>query len=57
MGCVATVRGALNKVPGVADVKIRTSVREFEVSYDPSKTCVDAILGALAASGEPAQRK
>lgn len=57
MGCVATVRGALDKVPGIAGVDIEVDNQEFSVSYDPAKTDVDSILAALDASGESAKRK
>lgn len=57
MGCVATVRGALDKVPGVAGVDITADIKDFSVSYDPNATNVDSILAALDASGESAKRK
>ncbi len=57
MQCVATVRGALQQVPGVEEVMIRASVKQFTVAYDPARTDVDAILAALEAAGEPARRR
>ncbi len=55
--CVATVRGALEPVPGVANVKIEQGKTDFQVSYDPAKVKLDDLLEKLRKAGEPAKKK
>lgn len=57
MGCVATVRGAMKKAPGVYGVDVQANVRDITVHYRPAETDVDQILVALEAAGEPAKKK
>ena len=52
-GCVAGVKAALSKIPGVAEADVR--VGEARVQYDPARTNPDAIRGAITTAGyEPA---
>ncbi|MCR9246235.1 MAG: heavy-metal-associated domain-containing protein [bacterium] len=52
MGCVATVRGAVEDIPGVAGVQIEPGKRDFRIDYDAAKVEPDALLQAIRAAGE-----
>lgn len=51
------MRGVLEKVPGVRDFEVEAGKADIKVSYDPSKTSVDAVLAGMKAGGEPAKLK
>ncbi len=51
------MRGALEKLPGVAGADIQQGQADIKVSYDPSKTNVEQLLAGLKAAGEPAKQK
>lgn len=51
------MRGALEKLPGVAEAVVAPGNRDVRVRYDPAQTGVDQLLAGLAAAGEPARKK
>lgn len=55
--CVATVRGALEKVAGVSEIQIEKGDPNFKVTYDPGKVKLDHLLEKLDKAGEPAKKK
>lgn len=57
MGCVATVRGALDKVAGVTGVDVQAGQRDMKVRYRAAEVDLQQILAALAAAGESATAK
>jgi copper chaperone len=54
--CVATVEGALGKVDGVVAVKADAETKDVNVTWDDSKTDLNAIAAALDEAGYPAQQ-
>ncbi|MFK7739732.1 MAG: heavy-metal-associated domain-containing protein [Planctomycetota bacterium] len=57
MGCVTTVRGALDRVDGVYGVDIESGNQDITVHYKPDMVEVDTILSALETAGESATRR
>ena len=55
--CPITVRKALEKVPGVAAAKVDFKSKLAVVSFDPSKTGVEALTRATADAGFPSSVK
>jgi mercuric ion binding protein len=53
--CPITVRKALEKVPGVAKVKVDFDTRTASVTFDPSKTKVDDLTRATTEAGYPSK--
>lgn len=53
--CPITVKKALDKVPGVSKVAFNIDKREAFVTFDDTKTTVDAITKATADSGYPSK--
>ena len=53
-GCVATVTGALRKLPGVERVEASDETKEVRVDFDPSRVTDAQIRAAMAAAGFPA---
>ncbi|MEO7853261.1 MAG: mercury resistance system periplasmic binding protein MerP [Rubrivivax sp.] len=51
--CPITVKAALNKVPGVSNVKVDFAKREAIVTYDSTKTTVAALSDATRNAGYP----
>ncbi len=55
--CPVTVRKALERVPGVAAVKVSYDTGTATVSFNPGKTDVDALTAATANAGYPSALK
>lgn len=55
-GCVATVKTALSKTPGVTAVEVSLEPPRASVTYDPSKTNVRALVKALEDAGYDGER-
>lgn len=55
--CPATVKKALSKVPGVAKVDASFETKQAVVTYDDSKTSVEALTKATANAGYPSAVK
>lgn len=53
--CEATVTEAVRSVDGVVDVKVDLESKKVTVSFDESKTNVDAIKQAIADKGYEVQ--
>jgi copper chaperone len=50
-GCVASVTRVLEATPGVASAHVDLAQARAEVSYDPARTSVDALKGAIEGAG------
>lgn len=55
--CPITVRKALEKVPGVNEVKVDLKAQSATVHFDPAKTSVEALTTATANAGYPSRVK
>lgn len=55
--CPATVKKALSKVPGVAKVDASFETKQAVVTYDDSKTSIEALTKATANAGYPSTVK
>lgn len=55
--CPVTVKAALNQVAGVDKVTIHYDKKEVVVSYQNSKTSIEALARATANAGYPSQVK
>ena len=55
--CPVTVKKALTRVPGVADVHVNLERKEAIVTFDDGKTNVAALLKATADAGYPSTIK
>ena len=55
--CPITVRKALEKVPGVADVKVDLHTKSATVTFDPDKADAAAFIKATTEAGYPATIK
>ena len=51
--CPITIRKALNKVPGVIEAKSDYDTKTATVTFDPTKTTVEALTKATANAGYP----
>lgn len=51
--CPITVRKAIEKVPGVASVKVSYTPKQAVVTYDDARANAAAIIAAAAAAGYP----
>ncbi len=51
--CVAAVKKSLASMPGVREVAVTLDPPRAEVTYDPSKTTVDAMSKATEEEGYP----
>jgi len=49
--CPITIRKALNKVPGVTEVKAEFNTKTATVTYDPSKTNIESLIKATTNAG------
>jgi copper chaperone len=54
--CVATVEKAVGQLDGVASVKADADTKDVNVTWDDSKTDLNAIAAALVEAGYPAQQ-
>jgi copper chaperone len=50
-GCVASVTRVLQSTPGVATARVDLAQGRAEVSYDPARTSVDTLKGAIEDAG------
>jgi periplasmic mercuric ion binding protein len=55
--CPITVRKALEKVPGVASVKVDLDTKSAMVTFDPEKANAAALVKATTEAGYPASLK
>ena len=55
--CPITVKSALNKVPGVSQADVTFQKREAVVTFDDTKTSVQALAKATADAGYPSTVK
>jgi len=55
--CPITVRKALEKVPGVAGVKVDLDTKSATVTFDPDKVDAAALIKATTDAGYPASIK
>ncbi len=53
--CPITVRKALEKVPGVAKVKVDFDAKTATVTFDPAKAKVEDLTWATTAAGYPSK--
>ncbi len=53
--CPITVRQALEKVPGVSKAKVDLEHHTATVTYDPTKTKVEALTSATTDAGYPSK--
>jgi mercuric ion binding protein len=56
-GCAIAVRTALGRLQGVTETKIDMDARTATVTFDPSKTTVDALTKATGAVGFPSKER
>ncbi len=55
--CPITVKKAINRVPGVVSATVDYESRTAVVTFDPSKTSIEAITKATADAGYPSSLK
>lgn len=55
--CPITVKKALTRIDGVIDVEIRYGPREAVVTFDDTKTSIEALTQATASVGYPSKPK
>ena len=55
--CPITIRKALEKVPGVINVKSEFETKTATVTFDPSKTSVEVLINTTANAGYPSTLK
>ena len=55
--CPITVRKALEKVQGVAGVKVELDAKQATVTFDPDKANAAALINATTEAGYPASVK
>ena len=55
--CPATIKKAISNVPGVSNVAASYEKKEAVVTYDDSKTSVEALTRATANAGYPSTLK
>lgn len=53
--CPITVRKALEKVPGVAGVKVDFETKTATVTFDPARTDVEVLTRATTEAGYPSK--
>ncbi len=53
--CPITVKKALEKVPGVSKVDVRSEKKQVLVTFDDAKTNTDALVKATTNAGYPSQ--
>jgi mercuric ion binding protein len=52
--CPITVKSAISQVPGVISVEVNQDLGQATVSYDDTRTAIDAIAAASTNAGYPA---
>ncbi len=52
--CPISVKKALEKVPGVVEVRAELATKSAEATYDPDRTSPEALARAVANAGYPA---
>lgn len=55
--CPITIRKALEKVPGVTEVKAEFETKTATVTFEPTKTNSEALIKATANAGYPSTLK
>lgn len=55
--CPITIKKALNKVPGVSHTEVSFERKEAVVTFDDTKTDVEALIQATTRAGYPARVK
>lgn len=50
-GCVKSVTGVLEALPGVGKAEVSLETGEARVDYDPARVSREALLGAVADAG------
>ena len=55
--CPVTVKKALQKVPGVSKIDVQYERKQVVVTFDDTKTNVDALVKATTNAGHPSQRE
>ena len=55
--CPITVKKALSRVDGVNDVSVAFEKKEVTVTFDDTKTSMDALISATADAGYPSTAK
>ncbi len=53
--CPITVKKALQKVPGVSKIEVQYEKKQVVVTFDDSKTGIDALVKATTNAGYPSQ--
>ena len=51
--CVATIKGMLSTLPGVARVEANPDTKRVDVSFDPNRVSLNQIAAALDEAGYP----
>ena len=54
--CVATVKDAVGKLPGVASVEANESTKQVQVAFDPNRVTVAQIEAQLDDAGYPVSK-
>ena len=55
--CPITIRKALEKVPGVVEVKSEFKTKTATVTFDPTKTNIETLIKTTANAGYPSTLK
>lgn len=55
--CPITIRKALEKIPGVVEVKSEFETKTATVTFDPSKTSIETLTKTTANAGYPSTLK
>lgn len=55
--CPITIRKALEKVPGVVEVKSEFKTKTATVNFDPTKTNIETLMKTTANAGYPSTLK
>jgi mercuric ion binding protein len=53
--CPVTVKKALQKVPGVSKIEVQYEKKQVVVTFDDTKTNIDALVKATTNAGYPSQ--
>jgi len=54
--CVATVKGAVGALPGVASIEADETTKRVEIDFDPGRVSLEQIEAALDEAGYPVQK-
>ena len=55
--CPITIRKALEKIPGVVEVKSEFKTKTATVTFDPTKTNIETLIKTTANAGYPSTLK